>query len=420
MPLSLTQPKKACQKSACLISVSGVRGKYPSQTGKVKRLLILSDLYPTCQDSQKGIFVKHQVDELAHYYRVLVIAFHIGGSFKVERYIQGQVSVCSITYPALKVPFLSAFASFPVFALPVARQVCSRFRPDLIHVHDFRHIPELFWLKTWLDRLKQPKILTLHNIRTHPDRLDGNRLLPFYRKTLPKSFARWDHVFTVNKRLRDWLLPWQDADRISVLGNAIGPAPDCREEELIPIRSGLRKDSYKLLSVGNLTPEKGFSYLIDAVNILTDKGLDLQLVIVGKGTQRASLKAQISALGLDGIVRLTGGLDNHIVRNLYQYFDLFVLPSYSETFGIVFLEAMDAGLPVLGVEGEGIHGLFEQGREALFAQPRDSISLSNSIARFIQEPELATQLAQAGKMRVNKDFMMPGLIGRVREVYEQQ
>jgi glycosyltransferase involved in cell wall biosynthesis len=182
----------------------------------------------------------------------------------------------------------------------------------------------------------------------------------------------------------------------------------------------LREGSHKLISVGNLTPEKGFSYLIEAVNILTDKGLDLQLVIVGKGTERAALNARIRALGLGGSIWLAGGLDNHIVRNLYQHFDLFVLPSYSETFGIVFLEAMDAGLPVLGIEGQGIHGLFEEGREALFAQPRDAASLADRIARFIQEPELAAQLARAGQTRVQKDFMLPGLIGRVREVYERQ
>ncbi len=386
----------------------------------MKKLLILSDLYPTRQDNLNGIFVKHQVDALAPHYQILVIAFHIGSSFRVERYGQGLVSVCSITYPARKVPFLSAFASFPAFALPVARLVGARFRPDLIHVHDFRHIPELFWLKTWLDRVETPKFLTLHNIRTHPDRLGGNRLLPFYRKTLPKALARWDHAFTVNARLKNWLLPHLEAARISVLGNAIGPNPNCREEELTPVRAGLREGSHKLISVGNLTPEKGFSYLIEAVKILTDKGLDLQLVIVGKGTERAALNARIRALGLGGSIWLAGGLDNHIVRNLYQHFDLFVLPSYSETFGIVFLEAMDAGLPVLGIEGQGIHGLFEEGREALFAQPRDAASLADRIARFIQEPELAAQLARAGQTRVQKDFMLPGLIGRVREVYERQ
>ncbi len=386
----------------------------------MKKLMLLSDLYPSRQNSLSGVFVLHQVELLAEHYQILVVAFHIGSVFKVQRYRQGRVSICSVTYPACRKPFLSAWVSFPVFALPVAKNAFARFNPDLIHVHDFRHIPELFWLKTWLDRVKPPKFLTLHNIRTHPDRLRGNRLLPLYSRTLPQALAGWDHVFTVNARLRDWLLPHLEASRISVLGNAIGPAPAGGAADLSPVCSKLRPDSFKIISVGNLSPEKGFEYLIDAVRILTEKGLDIQVAIVGAGTERAALSARIRALNLSDRVWLAGSLDNPIVRKLFPLFDLFVLPSYSETFGIVFLEAMFAGLPVLGITGQGIHGLFEDGREALYAKPRDSVSLAEQIARFIQSPDLAAKLAQAGQARVLKDFMLTDLVGRIREVYERQ
>ncbi len=386
----------------------------------MKKLLIISDLYPSRQNSLQGIFVRHQVEELASHYRVLVVSFQIGGRFKVERYTQGKVALCSITYPALKIPFLSAFITFPLFVLPVARKALSAWKPDLIQVHDFRHIPELFWLKTWLDRVKLPKYLTLHNIRTHPERLAGNRLLAFYRKTLPKALSRWDHVFTVNDRLRNWLLPYQNADKISVLGNAIGPTLDCDESKLAPVRSKLRESSFKIISAGNLTREKGFNYLIDAIRILTEQGLDTQLVIVGAGKERATLAAQIRALNLGERVWLAGAIENPILRNLYSLFDLFILPSYSETFGIVYLEAMYAGIPALGIVGQGIHGLFEAGGEALYAQPRDSSSLADQIARLIRDPDLAATIAKAGQDRVQKDFMLPELIDRVREVYERQ
>ncbi|MCB5247781.1 MAG: glycosyltransferase family 4 protein [Candidatus Cloacimonetes bacterium] len=386
----------------------------------MKKLLILSDLYPTRQNSLAGIFVRQQAEELARHYRVCVVAYTIGSAFRIERSHQGGIEACLITYPALRKPFLSAFFTFPLFALPAAAGALHRWQPDLIQVHDFRHLPELFWLKTWLDRIKQPKFLTLHNIRTHPERLKENRLLPFYRKTLPKALSGWDHVFTVNARLKNWLLPWLDENRISVLGNAIGPAPECRGEELTPVGSKLREGSYKLISVGNLTPEKGFSYLIDAVKTISEQGLDLQLVIVGKGPEQAALAAKIRASKLSDRIWLAGALENRIVRNLYPLFDLFVLPSYSETFGIVFLEAMYAGLPVLGIEGQGIHGLFADGREALYAKPRDAASLAALITRFSREPELAANLAAAGQKRVQRDFMLSGLIDKVREVYERQ
>lgn len=386
----------------------------------MKKLMLLSDLYPSRQNGLAGIFVRQQAEELARHYQVMVVSFNLGGSFRIERYKHGGISICSITYPACKVPFLSAFVTFPLFALPAAKMAFSHFKPDLIHVHDFRHIPELYWLKTWLDKVKPPKFLTLHNIRTHPERLTGNRLLTFYRGTLPKAFSGWDHVFTVNERLKNWLLPHLEASRISVLGNAIGPSQACPEQDLLPLRAKLREGSYKIISVGNLTPEKGFHFLLDAVKTLTDKGLDPQLVIVGKGTERAALSARIRALRIEDRVWMSGAMENRILRDYYHHFDLFVLPSYSETFGIVFLEAMQAGLPVLGIEGQGIHGLFEDGREAVFAKPRDSASLAAKISGVMQDPELAARLAQAGQDRVKRDFMLSGLIDRVRTVYERQ
>lgn len=386
----------------------------------MKKLLIISDLYPSRQNSLQGIFVRHQAEELASQYRVMVVSFQIGSCFKVKRCTQGKIALYTVTYPALKNPFLSAFITFPLFALPVARKVLAAWKPNLVHVHDFRHIPELFWIKVWLDRVKLPKFLTLHNIRTHPERLVGNRLLPFYRKTLPKALSRWDHVFTVNARLRSWLLPYLDADSISVLGNAIGPTLDCDESKLAPVKSKLRESSFKIITAGNLTPGKGFNYLIDAIRILTEQGLDTQLVIVGAGKEIATLAAQIRALKLDERVWLTGALENPILRNLYPLFDLFVLPSYSESFGIVYLEAMYAGIPALGIVGQGIHGLFEDGREVLFAEPRDSSSLADQIAKIIREPELRASIARAGQERVQRDFMLPKLIDRIREVYERQ
>ena len=91
---------------------------------------------------------------------------------------------------------------------------------------------------------------------------------------------------------------------------------------------------------------------------LLQKGLNIQLIIVGEGKDRKRLEELIKNLDLSERVILAGAIENRILRNIYTFFNLFVLASYSETFGIVFLEAMYAGLPVIGIKGEGIYGLF--------------------------------------------------------------
>lgn len=386
----------------------------------MKKIMLISDLYPSRQNSLSGVFVFKQVQELAKHYEVKVLAFEIGSRYRSENYTQDGVEVCQITYPAFRNPFLSAFATLPFFVLPAARRAFARWKPDLIQVHDFRHVPELFWLKTWLDRVRIPKYLILHNIRTHPTRLKGNRLLPFYRKTLRKALSGWDHVFTVNSRLQKWLFPFMPKDKTSVLGNAIGPISPCDDSELEHITKQLDANSYKIISVGNLTPEKGFRYLIDAVAKLETDGHKIQLFIFGNGDEKPDLEARINRLGLEEKITLAGGLENKLLCNLYRYFDLFVLPSYSETFGIVYLEAMYAGIPVIGTIGEGIHGLFEDEKEALFAKPQDTSDLTEKMHTFMQDKQISERIASAAQQRVKQEFMLPDLILRLRKVYEQQ
>jgi len=387
---------------------------------KMKKIMLISDLYPSRQNSLTGIFVFNQVQELAKHYEVKVLAYAIGSHYKKEAYTQDGVEVCHITYPALKNPFLSAFLTFPPFVLPAAKQAFARWKPDLIQVHDFRHVPELFWLKTWLDRVRIPKYLILHNIRTHPQRLQGNRLKAFYRSTLRKALSGWDHVFTVNGRLQKWLYPFLPKDKTSVLGNAIGPTPPCDDSELEHITKQLETESYKIISVGNLTPEKGFRHLIDAVAKPEAEGHKIQLFIFGNGDEKRDLEARIKRLGLEKSITLAGGLENRLLRNLYRYFDLFVLPSYSETFGIVYLEAMYAGIPVVGSVGQGIHGLFEEGTEALFAQPQNLDDLTEKIRIILQDKELAERISSNARQKVTQEFMLPELISRLRKMYEQQ
>lgn len=386
----------------------------------MKKIMLISDLYPSRQNSLSGVFVLNQVQELAKHYEVKVLAFEIGSRYGSETYTQDGVEVCQITYPALRNPFLSAFVTLPFFVLPAARRAFARWKPDLIQVHDFRHVPELFWLKTWLDKVHIPKYLILHNIRTHPARLKGNRLLPFYRKTLRKALSGWDHVFTVNSRLQKWLFPFMPKNKTSVLGNAIGATSPCDDSELEHITKHLDADSYKIITVGNLTPEKGFRYLIDAVAILETEGHKIQLFIFGNGDEKPDLVARINRLGLEKKITLAGSLENRLLCNLYRHFDLFVLPSYSESFGIVYLEAMNAGIPVVAVVGQGIHGLFEDGAEALFAQPQDLDDLVNKIRIIMKDNDLAEKMSSRAQQKVKQEFTMSKLVSKLRKVYEQQ
>ena len=375
-----------------------------------KKLLLITDLYPHRYKPIYGVFVKEQAVELAKYYQVKVIATFFPYPLKTEHKKEQDIEVTYIFFPSLKSIFISSFFTYPLLALPKIRKIIKNWNPDLIQVHDYHHIPELFWLKTWLDRLHYSKYLYIHNIRSHPDRLKGNRIIFFYRKTLSKAFRNWNYIFTVNPFLKQWILPYMPEDKITVIGNGVSPSPTIQAEELFFIQDLIIPEAFKIISVGNLLETKGFGYLILAAYKLLQKGLNIQLIIVGEGKDRKRLEELIKNLDLSERVILAGAIENRILRNIYTFFNLFVLASYSETFGIVFLEAMYAGLPVIGIKGEGIYGLFEAEKEALFAQPQNSEDLADKIEWVITHPEQASTIAAAGQQKVKEHFMLNDLI----------
>jgi len=106
------------------------------------------------------------------------------------------------------------------------------------------------------------------------------------------------------------------------------------------------------------------------------------------------------------------------LRNMYPLFDAFILPSYSETFGIVYLEAMAAGIVTVGVRGQGIDGVIKHGDNGLLVEPKSIKSIEQQIRWIINHPMEAKSIALAGKIMVDRDFRMEQLCDRIRSVYE--
>jgi len=382
-----------------------------------KKLLFITDMFPSAHNPVSGIFVQQQVEALTKLYRVRVISTWFPDTYSQVTEHAAGYPITYVRFPASPHGHIFSLLSYYRYALPVIRAILEQFQPDLIQVHDCRHLPELLLLKPVLIKQNIPLYLTLHNLRTHPDSVTHLNWL--YGRALQPALTGWTHIFTVNDRLAAQVLPFLDSGRITVLGNAIPPAEPAGTEALPNFRTLRDKDRTKLISVGNLTKTKGFDLLIRATNILSDKGYDLNLTIIGAGDQRPYLSSLIKSLKLDDRILLTGAVANQTVRNLYPLADIFVLPSYSETFGIVYLEAMAAGLPVIGVRGQGIDGVVKHGENGLLVKPRDVDDLVAQIEWLLSNHRQAAQLAECGRQLVESQYLMPRLIERIVQVYER-
>ncbi len=382
-----------------------------------KRLLIISSLFPNPQNPNRGTFVLEQVLELARDYEVRVIAHEISTQREQQRFIRQGITVDYLRYPLLLKAFPSALITFRLFCLPHIRRIVQHWKPNLVHIHDYAHIPALYWLGKWMPAQGIDSYLTLHNLKSLPGQMNQPSTDFIYASTLGKALSPWKRIFVVSNKLQDVLAKYNP--RIEFIGNGIRDI----EPELSPesgiITGFLSGAEFSILSVGNLIETKGFSLLIAAVANLKASGLDIRLVIVGEGPQRAQLIEQCKRLGIEDNTLIHNQIENKVLRGIYAECDLFVLPSFSETFGIVYLEAMYAGVPVIAVKGEGIWGLFEEDREALYAEPRSITDLEAKIRYVIANPKAASEMAYKAQLKVRKDFMLDKLVSRLQAHYEK-
>lgn len=163
---------------------------------------------------------------------------------------------------------------------------------------------------------------------------------------------------------------------------------------------GLSEDTPILVSVGRLIPRKGYDVLLKAVSQL--KALDYKLVIIGDGPLKEDLKRQIDELGLSNKVELTGFVSEEKKYQLLQAADIYVSAALHEGFGIVFLEAMSVGLPIVAPNDGGQCDFLQEGRNALLVAPQDPNALAAAIERLLSDSQLRLHMSQSNKQDAQK------------------
>ena len=172
-----------------------------------------------------------------------------------------------------------------------------------------------------------------------------------------------------------------------------------------------------VLAVGRLVYYKGFEYLIRAM-----KSVNGRAVIVGEGPLGEKLRALAASCGVADRVVFTG--EKH-GKDLVPYFhaaDVFVLPSIarSEAFGIVQLEAMACGKPVINTKlDSGVPSVSLDGVTGLTVPPADSESLAAAINKLLDDDDLRSRYGEAGRKRIAREFTLETMIQKTSRVYRQ-
>jgi glycosyltransferase involved in cell wall biosynthesis len=162
---------------------------------------------------------------------------------------------------------------------------------------------------------------------------------------------------------------------------------------------------------------KGADDLIRAIPQLRASFPDVRLVAVGGGDDLPRLKAIAAELRIADCVHFLEGISREQLAACYAQAKIFALPSTGEGFGIVFIEAMAFGLPVVGVAAGGVTDILRDGVNGLFVTVKDPAALANSLARLLGDPALRSQLGQNGAETVRQRYQFPMLEKGLERVF---
>jgi len=160
----------------------------------------------------------------------------------------------------------------------------------------------------------------------------------------------------------------------------------------------------EILCLGRLDPAKGQHILLKSAKLLEERDLSLQLLFVGDGPERDSLKYEAKKMNLKNDVIFTGAVGHDEVHNYYDRADIFVLPSFAEGIPVVLMEAMAKEVPVISSRITGIPELIADGVSGILTTPTDSIELADAIENILKDKNYALSLGKKGRERVQADY----------------
>lgn len=232
------------------------------------------------------------------------------------------------------------------------------------------------------------------------------------------------HTSPVYRRILAWVI--KNADRVSAISTDIARRAreyhDRSDMEILPpgikspplISTGRPSETLTLCSVSRLARRKGIADLVRALALLKD--LPIRYVAVGDGSERGELESLSEELGIAERVEFTGSLGEMEKYEVMSRSDIFVLPSHHEGFGICYIEAMSAGLPVIASDSGGQLDFIADGVSGLLVKAGEPESIAAAVRRLCEDAELREAMGRRNIEKA-KEYQLPRLRKRYLAYY---
>jgi len=283
------------------------------------------------------------------------------------------------------------------------RRTIEVFEPDVVHAHE-PFSPSTSMMSVLAT--EAPVVATFHAFH------DRSRLLEAAAPLLRSVARRIDAAVAVSRAAGRFVAPVVPGE-VEIVPNGVDVERFARPGASV---AGL-PDGRILLWVGRLDPQKGFPIMVRAFGRLATEFPDLSLVVAGDGRDRHAT----DLLNEDARtrVRMLGSVPNVELPAYLAAADVFASPATGhESFGIVLVEALAAGVPVVASDIPGYREVIRAGVDGLLVPPSDAAALASAIRRVLAEPDLASGLAHAGRARA-REFSWDVVVPRIEAIYER-
>ena len=286
----------------------------------------------------------------------------------------------------------------------VAKTIASENHFDLIHAHDWLTFPAAIAAKKISGK---PLIIHVHS--TDFDR-SGEAINPDIFAIEKQGMDNADKIIVVSNRIRDRLTEQYHipSEKITTIYNGI-EAPTDKEEE-----SHYRPHKKKIVTfLGRITIQKGPEYFVDVARMVIRRMKNVHFVMAGNGELRNKIIELCARYGISHRFHFTGFLNGPEVTEMLHRSDLFIMPSVSEPFGIVPLEAMQANVPVIISIQSGVSEVI---RNVIKTDFWDVHAMADAVHGILKYKKLTETLITEGKEEVGKlNWKLPAL--QIKQVY---
>lgn len=390
------------------------------------RVLHITHLYPRPYDHLLGIAMHKQVKALeAQGCRQKVLSPTAFAPFPIKHVSQRWKSYSKVPihdvldgievyYPRYMVfPKAFLFASSGVRMhwgiRRLVREIEREFPFDLIHAH--MALPDGYAGMLISMEYRKPLVLTFQ--ATDLD-ITANRSRSCL-SALEKVFSYAERVISPSPRLAKALV-----SRFGIEPVVVGYGIDASEvvttgSELLSSYQGHRI----LLSVSRLIPTKGIDLNIRALKYLVNKYENLLYLVVGEGPERPVLERLTRELSLTEHVIFIGQVSHERAMEYMATCEVFTLPSWQETFGLVYIEAMAHAKPVVAVQGQGVDGIVIHGETGLLVKPRAVDSLVEALDFLLSHPDEAKTMGERARRLVLENYTWEKNAERTIKIYHE-